>query len=178
MTVSAVYLNSAIQRLRSYKELGEGTFAQLEFRDLVSQANDTCNSIAQIVCHMSGNMLSRWTNFLTEDGEKTWRNRDLEFEKQPADLHELMDWWDKGWKCLMGALENLTENDLQRTIYIRHEPLVVVDAINRQLAHYAYHVGQIVYIGKMIRKDNWHSLSIPKGRSESFNQEMRGKAGK
>ncbi|HTI92986.1 MAG TPA: DUF1572 family protein [Puia sp.] len=133
------------------------------------------NSIAVIINHLSGNMLSRWTNFLTEDGEKPGRNRDEEFSEPGAGKDQLLAKWDNGWSCLLDTLRSLTEEDLLKTITIRHEPLLAVDAINRQLAHYPHHVGQIVYIGKMIRGAAWQSLSISKGASEAFNQFMQDK---
>lgn len=171
-TIGTVYLNSVIKRFRVYKELGEKTFAQLEEKDLFYQPNEASNPIAVIVRHMSGNMLSRWTNFLTEDGEKSWRNRDTEFEPATQNRQEVMDQWEKGWDCLLQTLGSLTEADLAKTVMIRQEPHSVMDAINRQLAHYPYHVGQIVYIAKLIRDRGWESLSIPKGGSEAFNRNM------
>jgi hypothetical protein len=147
---------------------------QLDEENLFWQYNDASNSIAIIVQHLWGNMLSRWTNFLTEDGEKEWRERDAEFEKVIRTKEELIIKWDEGWDCLFDALKSLTKVDLDKTIYIRKEPLTVIDAINRQLAHYSYHVGQIVYIGKMQLNDRWISLSIPKGNSKEFNDKMMG----
>jgi len=147
---------------------------QLDEENLFWQYNDASNSIAIIVQHLWGNMLSRWTNFLTEDGEKEWRERDAEFEKVINTKEELIIKWDEGWDCLFAALKSLTVDDLNKTIYIRKEPLTVIDAINRQLAHYSYHVGQMVYIGKMQLNDRWISLSIPKGNSKEFNDKMMG----
>jgi hypothetical protein len=167
------FLHSAIKRLRYYKELAEKTFEQLEGADFHYQPNEASNSIAVIIRHMSGNMLSRWTNFLTEDGEKSWRNRDDEFEVHEQSPQQLMEIWEKGWKCFFDALEALEPADLEKTVYIRSEALTVVDAIIRQLAHYPYHVGQIVYIGRMIRNNEWKSLSIPKGQSDAFNAQMK-----
>jgi hypothetical protein len=117
-------------------------------------------------------MLSRWTNFFTEDGEKEWRERDQEFEKVIKTKEELILKWDAGWECLFAAIDSLTDKDLDRIIYIRKEPLSVVDAVNRQLAHYSYHVGQIVYLGKMQLNERWLSLSIAKGNSKEFNDKM------
>ncbi|PWU04770.1 MAG: hypothetical protein C5B52_00790 [Bacteroidetes bacterium] len=165
-----IYLESLIKRFLTYKELGDKTFAQLEDNDFHFTPGPESNSIAAIVQHISGNMLSRWTNFLTEDGEKEWRNRDQEFEETAETKAEIVARWEKGWKCLLDTLKSLTEADLLKTIYIRNEPLIVIDAINRQFAHYPYHVGQIIYVGKMIRKENWNSLSIPKGKSEEYNK--------
>ena len=167
------FLASAIKRVRYYKELAEKTFEQIEGADFHYQPNEASNSIAIIIQHMSGNMLSRWTNFLTEDGEKEWRLRDDEFEAHDQSPQQLMEIWEKGWKCFLDALEALQPADLEKTIYIRSEALTVVDAINRQLAHYPYHVGQIAYIGRMIRNNEWKSLSIPRGQSETFNAQMK-----
>ena len=164
------YLQTAIKRLRYYKSLGEKTFDQLSDADFHVAPNNTCNSIAVIIQHVSGNMLSRWTNFLTEDGEKTWRQRDDEFEVHNYSKQQLIELWEKGWDCFLNALTPLTENDLLKTVYIREEPLSVIDAINRQLAHYPYHIGQILYIGKIIKDAGWQSLSIEKGKSEAYNQ--------
>jgi hypothetical protein len=168
------YLESVIKRFLVYKALGDKTMEQLDEENLFWQYNDASNSIAIIVHHLWGNMLSRWTNFLTEDGEKEWRERDAEFEKVINTKEELIIKWDEGWDCLFAALKSLTEDDLNKTIYIRKEPLTVIDAINRQLAHYSYHVGQMVYIGKMQLNDGWISLSIPKGNSKEFNDKMMG----
>ena len=174
-TLGQAYLESAIKRFMTYKVLGDMTFSQLEENDFHYKPNDQSNSIAVIINHMSGNMLSRWTNFLTEDGEKPGRNRDEEFSEPNTGKDQLLALWEKGWACLLDTLRSLTEEDLLKTITIRHEPLLAVDAINRQLAHYPHHVGQIVYIGKMIRGAAWQSLSISKGASEAFNQFMQDK---
>jgi Protein of unknown function (DUF1572). len=164
------YLQTAIKRLRYYKLLGDKTFEQLSDADLHYTPHEACNSIAVIVQHLHGNMLSRWTHFLTEDGEKTWRQRDAEFEVHNLSRQELLQKWEEGWNCLLNALTALKEDDLLKTITIRQEPLLVIDAINRQLAHYPYHVGQIVHIGKTIRGTAWKSLSIEKGGSEAYNK--------
>jgi hypothetical protein len=164
------FLQTAVKRLRYYKLLGENTFAQLSDADFYATPNEACNSIAVIIQHLSGNMLSRWTNFLTEDGEKEWRQRDAEFEVQAYSRQQLTDMWQKGWTCFLDALQSLTDTDLLKTIYIRRDPLTVMDAINRQLAHYPYHVGQILYIGKMLKGADWQSQSIEKGKSENYNQ--------
>jgi hypothetical protein len=186
-SLGQLYLESVIKRLLTYRQLGEGTFAQLKEEDFhfvpasppMSPATSSAtapmaasNSIAVIIRHLHGNMISRWTNFLTEDGEKEGRNRDMEFSPPPGGKEELISLWDKGWNCLLDTLRSLKETDLLATITIRHEHLVAIDAINRQLAHYPYHVGQIVYIGKMIRGNAWQSLSIPRGASHQFNQDM------
>jgi hypothetical protein len=172
-SLGAICLDSAIQRLLSYKTLGDRTFAQLEDQDFQYSANDQSNSISVIIHHLHGNMLSRWTNFLTEDGEKPGRNRDSEFTPPPLGKEALIALWEEGWNCLLTALRSLSDQDLLRTVTIRHEPLIVIDAINRQLAHYPHHVGQIVYIGKMIRNEKWQNLSIPKGASAEVNLKMK-----
>ena len=171
------YLNSVKKRFEYYKMLGEKTFAQLNDQDLFWQYNEESNSIVVIVKHLSGNMLSRWTDFLTTDGEKPGRDREKEFENDINSRDELLAIWDQGWQCLFNALNSITENDWEKEIYIRGERHSVVDAINRQLAHYPHHVGQIVYIGKMLAGSKWQSLSIPKGKSEIFNKEMFGRQG-
>ena len=169
MSLGKEYLSTVIKRLKYYKELGEKTFEQLEEKDFHLLPTSESNSIAVIVQHLSGNMLSRFTNFLTEDGEKEWRQRDNEFEIHELSKQQIIDLWNKGWQCCFEALEALTENDLLTIIYIRKEPLTVVDAINRQLAHYPYHIGQIIYIGRMIKNKDWKNLSIPKGQSSQYN---------
>ncbi len=169
MNVGGEFLSTAVRRLKYYKELGEQTFEQLSDEDFHFQPNSESNSIAIIIQHMHGNMLSRWTNFLTEDGEKEWRQRDEEFEIHSYSKQQLLDLWEKGWTSFFNAIEPLKEDDLLKTIYIRKEPLSVVDAINRQLAHYPYHVGQIIYLGKMIKNLDWKNLSVPKGQSHQYN---------
>ncbi len=171
MTELQDYLQSIKKQFSYYKQLSEKTFAQLPNEALFWQYNSESNSIAIIVSHLSGNMLSRWTDFLNSDGEKPWRNRDQEFETIIKCKQELLDKWERGWQCFSLALDSLKEEDLQKTILIRNEKHTVIEAINRQLAHYPYHIGQIVFIGKMITHENWKSLSIPKGKSESFNHE-------
>lgn len=169
-TIGVEYLQTVIRRFKAYKQLGDKTFEQLSEEQIHFTPNATSNSICTIVQHMSGNMLSRWTNFLTEDGEKVWRKRDEEFDVHNYSKAQVMELWEKGWDCLLNTLGSLKEDDLLKTIYIRQEPLSVIDAINRQLAHYPYHIGQIVYIGKLVMSDQWKSLSIEKGRSEEFNK--------
>ena len=124
---------------------------------------------------MAGNMLSRWTGFLTSDGEKDWRNRDVEFEEQNLSRQQLINFWQKGWDCCLTTLSSLTEDDLLKTIFIRNEGLSVIDAINRQMAHYPYHVGQIIYLAKIIKSENWQNLSIAKKYSAQFNEQMKAK---
>jgi len=171
------YLNSVKKRFEYYKTLGEQTFAQLEDDGLFWQYNEESNSISVIVKHLSGNMLSRWTDFLTSDGEKPGRYRDAEFANDIRTRQQLLAIWDQGWDCLFNALNSIKEGDWQKDIYIRGERHSVVDAINRQLAHYPYHIGQIVFIGKMITGSNWRSLSIPRGNSGAFNAEKFAKHG-
>jgi len=142
----------------------------LDENDLHFRPNEESNSVAIIVQHMAGNMFSRFTDFLTEDGEKEWRQRDDEFEIHNYSKQQVLDLWDKGWQCVFNALGSLTEDDLLKTIYIRKEALTVIDAINRQLAHYPHHIGQILFIGKMLKGDKWKNLSIPKGQSKAYNQ--------
>jgi Protein of unknown function (DUF1572) len=163
------FLESSIKQFEYYKMLGEKTFAQLSDEQLFWQFNAESNSIATIVKHLWGNMLSRWTDFLTTDGEKEWRNRDAEFDNDITNRAELLAKWNEGWACLFHALKSLTEDDLSKEIYIRNMGHTVVEAINRQLAHYPYHVGQIVFIGKMLCDERWNSLSIPKGNSQAYN---------
>lgn len=175
-TIGSVFLESAIKRVAYYKQLSEGVFEQLEEKDFYFRPNSVSNSLAVIIQHMSGNMLSRWSNFLSEDGEKSWRNRDAEFEDRHYSKQELMEQWEKGWNCFTDTLESLKEQDLLKTVYIRNEPLLVIDAINRQLAHYPYHAGQIIYIGKIIRGTEWKSLSIERNKSAAYNALMARKA--
>lgn len=166
------YLTSTRKQFEYYKMLGEKTFAQLTDEQLFWQYNAESNSVAIIVKHLWGNMLSRWTDFLTSDGEKEWRQRDAEFENDIATREELINKWNEGWHCLFGALDSLTTDDLNKDIYIRNERHSVVEAINRQLAHYPYHIGQIVFIGKMVCDTSWASLTIPRGNSKAFNKDM------
>ncbi len=163
------YLESVRKQFEYYKILGDKTFAQLTDEQLFWQYNSNSNSIAMIVKHLSGNMRSRWTNFLTSDGEKSWRNRDKEFENDLTTRQALLDAWNEGWDCLFNVLEVLAFTDLGKVVYIRNQAHTVAEAINRQLAHYPYHVGQIVFIGKMLADDKWVTLSIPKGKSEDYN---------
>lgn len=164
------YLKSVSQQFRYYKSLGEKSFEQLEEKELFWQPNEASNSVGILVNHLWGNMKSRWTDFLNTDGEKEWRQRDLEFEDIIKSKEELILKWEEGWDCLFMALEQLDKNNLKSLVYIRNEAHSPVEAINRQLAHYAYHIGQIVYLAKLIKKTSWESLSIPKGQSSNFNQ--------
>ena len=165
------YLTSITKQFEYYKSLGDKTYSQLSFEKLQKEFSQDANSISIIVKHLAGNMLSRWTNFLNEDGEKEWRQRDQEFIDNFTNKDELLKTWNLSWKCLFGAIKPLTENDLERIIYIRNQGHTVTEAINRQLAHYSYHIGQMVFIGKLLRGGNWQSLSIPKGKSSNYNKE-------
>jgi Protein of unknown function (DUF1572) len=169
-TVGKEYLSTVIRRVKYYKDLCEKAFDQLNEEDFHFQASSESNSVAIIVQHIAGNMLSRFTNFLTEDGEKEWRQRDDEFEVHTYSKQKVIELWEKGWKCFLDTIDSLTEDDLLKIVYIRKESLTVIDAINRQLAHYPYHIGQILFIGKMIKDKNWKSLSIPKSQSQQYNQ--------
>ena len=175
MDIATTYLQSAIKRVAYYKELGDQAFAQLSEADFHFTPNAESNSIAVIIQHMAGNMLSRWTDFLISDGEKEWRNRDTEFEEQTFNRQQLIDLWEKGWDCFLNALQQLAPEDLLRSITIRGESLTVIDAINRQLSHYPHHVGQIIYVAKIIKGSQWHSLSIAKGSSQQYNQQLHSK---
>jgi hypothetical protein len=169
------YLESVSKRFRDARKLAEKTFEQVNDEALYWQYNSESNSIAVIVQHLAGNMISRWTDFFTTDGEKPDRDRDSEFETQAITRPELMARWDKGWQCLHDSLQSVTEDDLDKTVYIRGEAHTAIDAINRQLGHIAYHVGQIVYLGKMIAGEQWQSLSVPRGQSAAFNAKMAAK---
>lgn len=164
------YLENIIKQFLYYKMLGEKTMAQLSDEQLVACFNESSNSISIIVKHLWGNMLSRWTDIFNTDGEKEWRKREEEFMNDIQTREELMLKWNEGWQCLLKTLEELKENDLDRIIYIRNKGHSVVEAINRQLTHYAYHIGQIVFIGKMLQGNQWISLSIPKGGTANYNE--------
>ena len=171
METNASFLESAKKQFLYYKMLGEKAINQLEDEQLFISLNEETNSIAQIVKHLSGNMLSRWTDFLTLDGEKEWRDRDGEFVYTYQPKEELLENWNKGWDCLFNAINPLQPEQLSDIIYIRNEGHSVVEAINRQLAHYAYHVGQIVFYAKLLKKTEWESLSIPRNKSGDYNSE-------
>jgi hypothetical protein len=166
------YLEDSLALFRQYRNLAERAMAQVTDEQLTQVLDQEMNSIALIVKHMAGNMRSRWTDFLVSDGEKPDRNRDSEFVDPPTDRAALMAVWDQGWKYVFDALEPLTEPDLQRTVTIRGEAHSVLQAINRQIAHYAYHCGQIVLLAKHFRGEEWQSLSIPRNRSAAFNQRV------
>lgn len=155
-------------RFLYYKELGDKTFIQLDDKGILWRYNEESNSIATIVKHISGNMKSRWTNFLTEDGEKEWRNRDQEFEETICTKVEMLEVWENGWKILFEAIDQITPENLDETILIRGEKHSVMDAFLRQLAHYPYHIGQIIYIAKMLKNEDWKTLSIARNQSENY----------
>ncbi|MCC6369978.1 MAG: DUF1572 family protein [Bacteroidia bacterium] len=169
--MNADYLNSVRKQFEYYKHLGDKTFEQLEPEKLFYKHNDNSNSIAVIIQHLTGNMLSRWTDFLTTDGEKEWRKRDEEFADIENNKTALLQLWEKGWQCLFHALDSLEPQDLSKIIYIRNQGHSVTEAINRQLAHYPYHIGQIVFLGKMLATNEWKSLSIPKNKSNDYNSD-------
>jgi len=164
------YLEDSLSLLRYYKKLAENAITQTADEELTRVLDGEMNSIAQIVKHIAGNMRSRWRDFLTSDGEKADRNRDSEFVDPPATRAALLEMWDAGWSLMFSALEPLTDADLDRTITIRGEAHSVMQAINRQLAHYTYHIGQIVVIAKHFRGEQWKSLSVPKNKSAEFNR--------
>lgn len=165
------YLKSALRQFQYYKLLGEKAMLQLEDEQLFFQPNEDTNSIAIIIQHLWGNMMSRWTDFKTTDGEKPWRFRDAEFEIHKMDKAELMQKWNEGWDCLFAAIDSTIEEELGDIIYIRNEGHTIMEAFNRQIAHYSYHVGQIVFMAKLLSKNEWQSLSIPRNKSNEFNKE-------
>ena len=165
------YLPSIIKQFEYYQSLGDKTFSQVDDESLFWQPNTESNSIAMVVRHMHGNMLSRWTEFLTSDGEKEWRKRDEEFDNDLSNREDMLAKWQEGWECLYSAIRPLKTDDLEKFVYIRNMGHTVLEAINRQLAHYAYHVGQIIFLGKLIQDNQWQSLSIPKGQSKTYNRD-------
>ena len=167
------YLDDALYTFRYYKKLAEGAMTQISDEEFFRTLDSESNSVAVNMKHMAGNMLSRWTNFLTTDGEKPERNRDMEFVMLPETTRdEMIAYWERGWKCVFDAVEPLRPDDLMRTVRIRGQDHTVVQAINRQLAHYAYHAGQIVYLAKHFRSSEWQTLSVPKNKSAEFNARM------
>lgn len=162
MKTSSNPIESAIRIFALYKDLSEKGMAQISDAEFFRQPEPESNSIAIIVKHVAGNLLSRWTNFLTTDGEKEWRDRDSEFEMEHLDRAELIKQWEKGWQCLFNALQSLTQSDLTKIVTIRSEPHSVLEAINRSLAHLSYHAGQIVYLAKMFKLAQWQTLTVPK----------------
>lgn len=168
---AAHYLEEARRQLRGHKRMAEGALSQLSDEEFFVALDPEANSIAVLVKHIVGNMRSRFTDFLTSDGEKPNRFRDREFEISPATTRaEVMQWWEQGWACVFNAIDPLTPEDVMRTVTIRGEPHTVLQAINRQIAHYAQHIGQIVFLAKHLRSSNWKTLSIPRGKSEDFNK--------
>ena len=164
------YLINIIKQFKSYKEVADKTLSQLTEHDLYWKYNEESNDIACIIIHLSENMLSRWTNFFESDGEKEWRDRDGEFARQHLTYEGLMERWEKGWNCLFNALHSLDKTNFHTPIIIRNKKVKLIESITRQIAHYPYHIGQIVFIGKMILNDKWHSPSIPKGKSKEYIQ--------
>ncbi len=170
----SIYLADALQRFHESKDTCDRALAQVPFEQWQRRLDPESNSIVTLMLHMSGNMLSRWTDFLGSDGEKPDRDRDAEFEDPAAVSREaLLARWEAGWACLFEALEGLRETDLDRTVTIRSKPLAVSSAINRQLAHYGYHAGQLVFLAKHLAAGPWRSLSVPRGGSAAFNAAMR-----
>ncbi len=162
MKIGNIYLQNVIKEFQSQKLLADKTMQRMLEEQLHWQPNKESNSMAILVQHMHGNMQSRWINFLTEDGEKIGRKRDAEFEDQQFSKENLLSLWEVGWSTLFNSLNQLNDKDLSKTVYIREQPLIVIEAINRQLTHYSYHVGQIVLLGKSMIGTKWESLSIPR----------------
>ena len=168
------YRDDAIQSFRNYKKLADRAIEQVSDDEFFAAIDPESNSIALIVKHIAGNLHSRWRDFLTSDGEKPDRDRDKEFEIIDDTRESLLEFWNKGWKTLFDAIEPLTEEDFSKTITIRGEPHSVVEAINRQLTHYSYHIGQIVFLAKHLRSAKWKTLSVPRNRSADFNRHLAG----
>ena len=169
---STSYIEDSVSLFRYYKKLSEGAMEQLSDEQLFTALDEEMNSVAIIVKHMAGNMRSRWTDFLTSDGEKSDRNRDTEFVAPPATRSAVMRVWNDGWEKVFQTLEPLSAADLEREVFIRGEPHSVMQAINRQIAHYAYHCGQIVFLAKHLKGSSWKSLSVPRNKSAQFNQKV------
>ena len=164
------YFEDAVKALKAYKKLADKAIAQVSYDELFVSLDEESNSIAVVMKHMAGNMFSRWTDFLTSDGEKPDRNRDMEFViESNTTKDDVLDYWERGWACVFAAIEPLTLEDFEKTVLIRGEPHTIVQAINRQLMHYSYHIGQIVYLAKHFRSTNWTSLSVPRNKSAEFN---------
>jgi hypothetical protein len=167
--LAAHYIDEARRQMRGYKRMGEGAMAQLRDDDFFLTLDPESSSVAILVKHLAGNMRSRFTDFLTSDGEKPDRFRDREFEVSGATTRaDVMRWWEEGWACVLGTIESLKPEDVTRTATIRGEPHTVLQAINRQIAHYAGHIGQIVFLAKHLRSSEWNTLTIPRGKSEEF----------
>jgi hypothetical protein len=170
--VASHYLDEARRQMRGYKRLGEGAMSQLKDEEFFVTLDAESNSIALLVKHMAGNMRSRFSDFLTSDGEKPDRKRDQEFDLTSSTTRaDVMAWWDQGWGVVVSAIESLKPEDVMKTVFIRQEPHTVLQAINRQIAHHAHHIGQIVFLAKHLRSGEWKSLSIPRGKSEEFNRQ-------
>ncbi|MGD2196664.1 DUF1572 family protein [Lysinibacillus fusiformis] len=169
MTIAQTYLQVIQKR---FNNVGDGALAQLEGAELHWAYNEESNSVAVIVKHVSGNMISRWTDFLTTDGEKTTRNRDDEFINSLSTKEAILAVWEEGWQVFLDALAGITESDLQGYVTIRGEKLAVIDAIERQMAHYSQHIGQMIYIAKQVKGSDWQTLSIARGQSQAFNKAM------
>jgi hypothetical protein len=167
------YVTDSLSLFRYYKTLAERAMAQVTDDQLFAALDSESNSIAIIVRHMAGNMLSRWTDFLASDGEKPWRDRDAEFADPPATRAALLELWEDGWRCVFQAVEPLTDAGLGRSITIRGEAHSVMQAINRQVAHYSYHCGQIVFLAKHLVQERWQVLSVPRGKSGDFNRRVQ-----
>jgi hypothetical protein len=172
---ASLYLTDVVDQFRQLKDLGDRALAQVRDEDLFAALDPESNSLAVLIQHMAGNLRSRWTDFLSSDGEKPDRDRDSEFEVSGGTTRaQLLDRWEEGWRCLFQALAALHEEDLALTVLIRAEPHSVVKAINRQLTHYAYHVGQIVFLSKHLASASWRNLSVPRGGTRRFNEEKFG----
>lgn len=172
------YLKDSLASFRAYKKLAEKALSQLQDEELFVAIDEESNSVAVIMKHITGNMLSRWTDFLTSDGEKPNRQRDMEFVIEPQTTKaEVLAYWEKGWKCLFAAIEPLQPDDCEKHVMIRGEDHTVLQAINRQMTHYAYHIGQIVFLAKHFRSAEWQFLSIPRNRSAEFNKYLEQKSG-
>jgi hypothetical protein len=172
MTVETEFLRVAKLNFRSQKNLGDKSFEQLNDDEFHFSPDEESNSIAVIIQHLHGNMISRFTDFLTTDGEKPNRNRDSEFVEKKLNKSQLMEIWEKGWKLVFDTIDRLKPDEILNTVYIRNEPHTVLEALSRQVSHYGYHVGQIVFLAKHIRNKNWKTLSIARGKSDEFNQKM------
>lgn len=171
--VSKHYLENALAEFRQLKKLGDRTLEQIDGPQFLVMLDPESNSIAVIVKHLAGNMRSRWADFLTSDGEKPDRHRDQEFIiDENTTQAQVMQWWENGWQYVFQAIEGLQPEDVMRTVMIRHEPHTVVQAINRQLTHYASHIGQLVFLAKHLKSSEWKTLSVPRGMSEQINQSM------
>ncbi len=175
-SITQLYLDDIRASFRAYKKLAEKALAQIKDEEYFVTLDEESNSVAVIMKHMAGNMISRWTDFLTSDGEKPDRNRDQEFViAEGTTKDEVFTYWEQGWNCLLNTVESLQPADLDKKIFIRGKAHSVVQAINRQMTHYAYHIGQIVYLAKHIRSSEWKSLSVPRNSSASFNEYLKNK---